>query len=72
MNAEARELMGEYAVDATDGSNELFTERHIGPGAEDVAEMLKVVGVSSLEELVEKTIPKSILLERPSESINGY
>lgn len=42
-----------------------FAHRHIGPRDSDVKEMCKVVGVSSLEELVAKTIPESIRLDRP-------
>ncbi len=37
-----------------------FAYRHIGIRREDEAEMLRVIGVSSLDELIEKTIPKTI------------
>ncbi len=37
-----------------------FISRHIGPQTEDLAEMLEVIGVSSLEELADKTVPESI------------
>ncbi|GAB4297063.1 MAG: aminomethyl-transferring glycine dehydrogenase [Roseovarius sp.] len=39
--------------------------RHIGPSPEEMAEMLKVVGVDSLEQLIDETVPKSIRQERP-------
>lgn len=42
-----------------------FTRRHIGPRAEDVPAMLRTIGVSSLDELVKKTVPASIRLNRP-------
>jgi glycine dehydrogenase len=44
---------------------DLFADRHIGPGIEDVAEMLAVLGLSTLDELVTKTVPKSILSKTP-------
>jgi glycine dehydrogenase len=37
-----------------------FADRHIGPRAAEVEGMLDVIGVSSLEELVERTVPASI------------
>jgi glycine dehydrogenase len=40
-------------------SNE-FHGRHIGPGSEDTNAMLKTIGVSSLEDLISKTVPDSI------------
>lgn len=41
-----------------------FAERHIGPRKEDVAGMLKQIGVSSLNELIDKTIPAGIRLKK--------
>src|SRR6266496_2318980 len=37
-----------------------FADRHIGPGAAELAGMLDVIGVGSLEELVERAVPESI------------
>ena len=37
-----------------------FAYRHIGPRPEDVKEMLEAVGVDSLEELIEQTVPEAI------------
>ncbi|MEZ4740344.1 MAG: aminomethyl-transferring glycine dehydrogenase [Flavobacteriales bacterium] len=37
-----------------------YQERHIGPNATETAEMLKAIGVGSLDELIERTIPKGI------------
>lgn len=39
-----------------------FTGRHIGPGTAEISEMLKAIGVSSLDELIDQTIPQSIRL----------
>ncbi len=41
-----------------------FARRHIGPRPEQVAGMLRAVGVSSLDELANKTVPESIRLKR--------
>ena len=42
-----------------------FVDRHNGPRPKDEAEMLSVLGVSSLEELVKQTVPSDILLDKP-------
>ena len=42
-----------------------FVNRHIGPRESELPQMLKTIEVSSLDELIEKTVPSSILLERP-------
>ena len=42
-----------------------FAARHIGPDEAETATMLQTVGVRSLEELVEKTVPAGIRLEQP-------
>jgi glycine dehydrogenase len=42
-----------------------FVNRHNGPREEELPEMLKTIGVDSLDELIEKTVPKSIMLEKP-------
>lgn len=38
-----------------------FRSRHIGPNEAETSQMLETIGVSSLEALIEKTIPSSIL-----------
>lgn len=42
-----------------------FVTRHVGPTNDEVNEMLKVVGVSSIEELMSQTIPDNIRLRKP-------
>ena len=37
-----------------------FADRHIGPDAADVAEMLRVVGRDSLDALIRDTVPAGI------------
>lgn len=46
-------------------AKELFIERHVGPRPEDVDEMLKVIGVQSVDELINQTVPESIRLKEP-------
>ncbi len=41
-------------------SSEEFIARHIGPSPKDQQAMLAVIGVDSLDELIERTVPKSI------------
>lgn len=52
-------------------SQDKFVNRHVGPNQSDVKEMLKTVGVSSLEELINQVIPQSIRLPKPIEIENG-
>ncbi|MES1160935.1 MAG: glycine dehydrogenase (aminomethyl-transferring), partial [Bacteroidota bacterium] len=37
-----------------------FADRHIGPNEHETTQMLKTIGVRSLDELIDKTIPASI------------
>jgi glycine dehydrogenase len=37
-----------------------FSGRHIGPNAHEAEQMLKTIGIGSLDELIDKTIPSSI------------
>ncbi|MGB5264113.1 MAG: hypothetical protein WBN28_10990, partial [Lutimonas sp.] len=39
-----------------------FVLRHIGPNGEQIEEMLKTIGVNSVSELINKTIPADIRL----------
>lgn len=40
-----------------------FESRHNGPNEADVKEMLKVIGASTLDELIDKTVPKHIRMQ---------
>lgn len=42
-----------------------FASRHIGPRPNEVQEMLDTIGVSSIDELINKTVPSAIRLEKP-------
>ncbi|HEY5370790.1 MAG TPA: aminomethyl-transferring glycine dehydrogenase [Hanamia sp.] len=41
-----------------------FAQRHIGPDQNETKEMLTAIGVDSLEELIDKTVPKGIRLNK--------
>ncbi|MEA3444336.1 MAG: aminomethyl-transferring glycine dehydrogenase, partial [Bacteroidota bacterium] len=54
---------------------ENFASRHIGPRNHEIDEMLATVGVSSIDELIDQTVPRSIRLEsemKISEGISEY
>jgi glycine dehydrogenase len=42
-----------------------FTARHIGPNDEETKAMLNVIGINSVDELINKTVPSSIRLKKP-------
>ncbi|KOP27714.1 glycine dehydrogenase [Hapalosiphon sp. MRB220] len=50
-------ILGESTEKSTD-----FKQRHIGPNANDMQQMLDVLGVSSVDALINQTIPQSIRL----------
>ena len=41
-----------------------FSDRHIGPKKNDVSEMLKVVNASSIESLIDETVPNKIHMKK--------
>jgi len=47
------------------GPTDTFVHRHIGPSPAEIDEMLSTLGYSSLEELVDATVPASIRLPKP-------
>lgn len=48
-----------------------FVNRHIGPREKEIREMLDVIGVNSLDELIDQTIPANIRLGKPLKLANG-
>ena len=50
----------------TDGlSADQFVHRHLGPTAQDIDQMLRVLGFKSLEALIDAAVPTGIRLEKP-------
>ncbi|WP_448699929.1 aminomethyl-transferring glycine dehydrogenase [Mucilaginibacter sp. AW1-3] len=44
---------------------EKFQHRHIAPNEADTAEMLQTIGVNSVDELIDQTVPQKIRLKQP-------
>ncbi|SFQ20790.1 aminomethyl-transferring glycine dehydrogenase [Hymenobacter arizonensis] len=44
---------------------DVFEDRHNAPGADEQAAMLRTIGVSSIEQLIDETVPPAIRLKRP-------
>ncbi len=42
-----------------------FVDRHVGPDADDIRRMLEVVGLASLDELVDRAVPDTIRSTQP-------
>ena len=42
-----------------------FRRRHIGISEADERKMLQTIGVNSLSELIDKTVPSNILMQKP-------
>src|SRR6266487_1527100 len=52
---------------ATPNTVASFADRHIGPSAEEVAQMLRELGFENLDALIDATVPKNIRLDRALE-----
>ena len=62
-----------YSIDMT--RHDSFQLRHIGPRREEIQSMLEAIGVSSIDQLIDETLPKSIRLKGPlqiEEGISEY
>ena len=46
-------------------TTDLFINRHIGPRESEIPLMLNKIGVNTLDELIEETIPSNIRLKKP-------
>ena len=42
-----------------------FIARHIGPNATEITQMLAAIGATSLDELIDQTVPAAIRLQAP-------
>lgn len=60
-----REIYYSYRMSLNIHYKEDFQNRHIAPNEADTAEMLEVVGVNSIDELIEQTVPATIRLKQP-------
>jgi glycine cleavage system P protein (glycine dehydrogenase) len=48
-------------------NTEKFENRHIGPNENDIKEMLKEIGIASLDKLIDETVPEKIRLKEKLE-----
>jgi glycine dehydrogenase len=46
-------------------STDSFVKRHVGPNADEVEQMLQVLGFSTLDDLIARAVPSSIRLNQP-------
>ncbi|MEN9520506.1 MAG: hypothetical protein RLZZ381_3094, partial [Cyanobacteriota bacterium] len=53
------------AQSAIDQSTAIFAQRHIGINEQQIEEMLQILGVDSLDALIEQTVPAAIRLNKP-------
>ncbi|HRN38429.1 MAG TPA: hypothetical protein PLL18_16100, partial [Flavobacteriales bacterium] len=49
-----------------------YQARHIGPNAKETEAMLQAIGLPSLDALIERTLPDSILSTKPLNVGNGH
>lgn len=49
------------------GTTDGFASRHIGPTPGEIQQMLEVLGLSSLDDLIDKTVPAAIRISQPLE-----
>jgi len=52
-------------------ASDKFVARHIGPREQDIKLMLEKIGVSSLDQLIDETVPQNIRLEQPLKLADG-
>ena len=45
--------------------SDTFVRRHIGPNADEVKEMLAQLGLDSLADLIDQTVPANIRMKKP-------
>ncbi len=53
------------AKTAVNQSTDIFAQRHIGVNEQQIKQMLEILGVDSLDALIEQTVPAAIRLNKP-------
>jgi glycine dehydrogenase len=48
-----------------------FVNRHIGPRESELSKMLEAIGVSTLDELIDQTVPENIRIRKPMQLADG-
>src|SRR5438045_8603188 len=52
-------------------SHDTFINRHIGSNTSETNEMLKAIGVGSIDQLINQTVPGAIRLQKPLDIPEG-
>ncbi|HCR91992.1 MAG TPA: hypothetical protein DIW50_16400, partial [Prolixibacteraceae bacterium] len=52
-------------------ASDKFVARHIGPREQEIKTMLEKIGVSSMEQLIDETVPQNIRLAEPLHLADG-
>ena len=60
----AKDVSARSPLDALEQKDD-FVRRHIGPSDAEIAHMLETLGLTSLDDLVERAVPKSIRSQAP-------
>lgn len=55
----------EVIMELFNKQNQEFIGRHIGPDEQETNQMLEAIGVSDLNELIDRTVPKAIRMDKP-------
>src|SRR5690606_9547822 len=61
----AAEHAGDNASQSVLAPTDTFVHRHIAPDAAEIGQMLELLGVDSLDALIDQTVPESIRLREP-------
>ena len=54
-----------YNLENKLATTDSFINRHIGPNSQEIDKMLKVLGFSTLDQLIDATVPQAIRLSKP-------
>src|SRR3954470_15885765 len=46
-------------------AGDTFVRRHVGPNGDDIKSMLAELGLDSLDELIDQTVPAAIRIQQP-------
>ncbi|MGE5145428.1 MAG: hypothetical protein ACM3N5_01695, partial [Candidatus Eiseniibacteriota bacterium] len=66
----AKDMSAKLPLDALEQTTD-FVRRHIGPSEAEIAEMLDALGLTSLDALVDRAVPKSIRSKAPLDLPGG-
>ncbi len=65
LNTPTDDYLAEALSDDAFAPTDSFVSRHIGASSTEIQQMLTAIGCSSLDEMIEKTVPASIRIKQP-------